>query len=76
MEPLLDATEVARLLGVSRQHVYGLREAGLLPAVGLLSRSTLRSEGHSRPRLRFDPATVEEYVRRCRGRGDVTATAA
>lgn len=51
---LIDAAEVAKQTGMSREWVYA--NADLLGAI------RLPSETGQRPRLRFDPATVREAL--------------
>jgi len=52
---LVDATELARLLGQAKSSVYRLAKAGLIPSFAAGPR--LRG-------LRFDPAEVREALRR------------
>lgn len=55
---LLRAEEVARQLGLSRQHVYAMAASGELPSIKL------------RGAVRFDPADVEAFIREHRrGKG-------
>lgn len=51
MNPLLDATAVAGVLGVSKQRVYALSRLGLLRAVRL---------GRQ---IRFAPEALAEFIR-------------
>lgn len=51
-EPLWDAIQVAKFLNCSRNWVYMRAEAGLLPHVRIGSL------------LRFEPATIRDFIRR------------
>jgi len=55
---LLDATEVAELLGMSREWVYRAVKRGALPAIPM----TLDANT-TRPRLRFDRDVVLAFAR-------------
>ena len=54
LDHALNATEVARLLGVRRDTVYVFAKCGGLPSINI---------GRTKPVLRFDPKQLAEWVR-------------
>ncbi len=52
LQALLTVTDLARLLAVSRAHVYRLRDAGLLPEPYVIGRG-----------LRWDPALIDLWLK-------------